>query len=88
MVSYNQGSFKQAQFPQSSEGQRLTEKVHTYMHTYIHMYDCTLHMYICTRVSVFSNSIHMLTLFVHMSILCVVRVVNVHMISATYYLSL
>ena len=33
MVSYKQKPFRQARFPQSSEGQRLTEKV--YVHTYL-----------------------------------------------------
>ena len=56
MVSYKQKPFQQAQFPQSSEGQRLTEKVckrYLHIHTYVSMHMC-VHMcvYVCVCVCV------------------------------------
>ena len=48
MVSYKQRPFRQAQFPQSSEGQRLTELVCMHVHAYICMYN-----YICIYRYVF-----------------------------------
>ena len=53
MVSYKQKPFRQAQFPQSSDGQRLIEKVCVYIRVYVRTYVCMYVQHVCMYIRMY-----------------------------------